>query len=267
MPAPRDVLQLRPIGVLRTPFPDRVSAPRQTYVARDAEATIVLDPGRDFEHALSDLESWEYLWVLYWFHLNEGWRPKVLPPRSRVRRGVFSTRSPHRPSPIGMSVVRLVGVSGLEVHVRGADMVDGTPVLDLKPYVAAADAIPDARAGWLAAPDPVAPHEVVWADLAREQAAWLEETHGVDLRTPIERTLVLGPEPHPYRRIRKDAGSDGAELAVKDWRARFRAEEGRRVRVLAIETGYRDRQLVDPGMDGVAGIAAHRAFVARFRRA
>ena len=80
MPAPRDLLQLRQIGVLRTPFPDRVSAPRQTYVARDAEATIVLDPGRDFEHALSDLESWEYLWVLYWFHLNEGWRPKVLPP-------------------------------------------------------------------------------------------------------------------------------------------------------------------------------------------
>ncbi len=73
-------LTLVPIGVIHTPFPDRVSAPRQTYVARDVEGTIVLDPGRGFEHALADLEGWEYLWVLYWFHLNEGWRPKVLPP-------------------------------------------------------------------------------------------------------------------------------------------------------------------------------------------
>src|SRR6202042_3087805 len=116
----------------------------QGYVDPEAEGTIVLEAGRDFEHALSDFAEWDYLWVLYWFHLNDGWRPKVLPPRSKVRRGVFSTRSPHRPSPIGMSVVKLVRVEGLTVHVRGVDMIDGTPVLDIKPYVPSADAIPDA---------------------------------------------------------------------------------------------------------------------------
>jgi tRNA-Thr(GGU) m(6)t(6)A37 methyltransferase TsaA len=255
-----DLLTLRPIGVIHTPFPDKVSAPRQTYVKREAEGRIVLEPGRDFEHALSDIEGWDHLWVLYWFHLNEGWRPKVLPPRSKVRRGVFSTRSPHRPSPIGMSVVRLVRVEGLTLFVEGVDMVDGTPVLDIKPYVVAADSIPDARDGWLRAGDPLPDYEVAWSPLAREQAEWLRANHGVDLSTPVELTLALGPEPHPYRRIRKDAA--GSTLAVKDWRVRFRVDSdvARRVIVTSIDTGYRAAQLAD----AVRGSAAvHRAFVSK----
>jgi tRNA-Thr(GGU) m(6)t(6)A37 methyltransferase TsaA len=259
----RDAVMFRPIGIIHTPFADRVSAPRQSYVAPDVDATIVLEPGQQFEDALSDLAGWGYLWVLYCFHLNlhKGWRPKVLPPRSAVRRGVFSTRSPHRPNPIGMSVVKLVRVDGLSIHVRGADMVDGSPVLDIKPYVAAADSIPDARAGWLATADPIAPYDVRWSDLAREQATWLKARHGIDLVTPVERTLALGPEPHAYRRIRKDAR--GFRLAVKDWRVRFVADGTggtRTVSVTRIETGYRDGQLLASRLDDDGGdsLAAHR---------
>ncbi len=141
-----------PIGVVHTPFPDRVSTPRQPYAAREARGTIELYPGHDFEHALEDLEGWDRLWVIFCFHLNPAgvWRPKVLPPRSAgKRRGVFSTRSPHRPNPIGLSVVRLDEVRGLTLYVRDVDMIDGTPVLDLKPYVPYADAFPGARTGWL----------------------------------------------------------------------------------------------------------------------
>jgi tRNA (adenine37-N6)-methyltransferase len=253
-------LTLRPIGVVHTPFPDRVSAPRQTYAARDAVGTIVLESGRDFEDALSDLDGWEYLWVVYWFHLNDGWRPKVLPPRSKTRRGVFATRSPHRPSPIGISVVRLERVLGLTVHVRGVDMVDGSPVLDLKPYVAAADSIPDAGAGWLSPPDPITPFEIVWSELAREQAEWLEAVHGVLLTTPVERSLALGSEPHAYRRIRRKG--DGLVLAVKDWRVAFQTRE-RKISISSIRTGYRERQLA-LGSEGI--LEVHRAFVARYGR-
>src|SRR5688572_21518724 len=90
-----------PIGVVRTPFPDRVSTPRQPHAAADAEGTIELVPGMGLEHAICDIEGWDHLWVVFWFHLNAGWRPKVLPPRSAgKRRGVLSTRSPHRPNPI-----------------------------------------------------------------------------------------------------------------------------------------------------------------------
>lgn len=266
-----------PIGVIRTPFPDRVSAPRQPCAAAQVEGRIELVPGRGLEHAVEDLEGWDRLWVVFWFHLNEGWRPKVLPPRSAgKRRGVLATRSPHRPNPIGLSVVRLESVEGLVLRVRGVDMVDGTPVLDLKPYVPYADAFPDARTGWLeplapecgaaaaapAAPrDPVPGFEVSWTPLAAEQAAWLLTSSGVALREPVERTLSLGPQPHPYRRIKPDG--DAMRLAVKSWRIRFRAE-GRQVEVLSITTGYRERELLtseDPD------VLPHRAFVSRFGRA
>lgn len=89
-------------------------------------------------------------------HLNTGWRPKVRPPRGpRVRHGVFATRAPHRPAPVSLSALKLVSVDedALELTVQGLDLLDGTPVLDVKPYVPYADAFPAARAGWVDALD------------------------------------------------------------------------------------------------------------------
>ncbi len=262
MPSPRASLPVTPIGVIRTPYMERVQAPRQTVLARSVPGTLVLDTGADFEHALEDVAGWEYLWVLFWFHRNEGWRPKVLPPRSRRRRGVFSTRSPHRPNPIGLSVVRLVRVDGLTLHVLGVDMLDGSPLLDLKPYVAYADALPGARGGWLAGDeatlDPARGFEVAWEAPAAEQASWLLAEHGIDLVAPVEATLRLGPEPHPYRRIRIQGGK--MRLAVKDWRIHFH-RAGQRILVESIRTGYRASQLAD-GAD--SALDAHRGFVERF---
>lgn len=261
-----------PIGVVRTPFPDRVSAPRQPYAAEGVKGTIELCPGHDFEHALSDLEGWDRLWVIFCFHLNAPgvWRPKVLPPRSAgKKRGVFATRSPHRPNPIGLSVVRLDAVDGLTLHIRDVDIVDGSPVLDLKPYVPYADAFPDARTGWLEPLAPVAPGEVApprdpepgfsvtWSTTAAAQAAWLRE-RGVDLTEPVTQVLSLGPQPHPYRRIKREG--DGFRLAVKDWRVRFRVD-GRAVTVDAIGSGYRAAELAS---SAAPEVALQRAFVERF---
>jgi tRNA-Thr(GGU) m(6)t(6)A37 methyltransferase TsaA len=265
-------ITLTPIGVVRSPFVERAGAPRQPHAAGGARGTIELCPGHDFEHALSDLEGWDRIWVVFVFHLNPpgAWRPKVLPPRSAgKRRGVFATRSPHRPNPIGLSVVRLEQVAGLSIHVSDVDMIDGTPVLDLKPYVPWADAFPGARTGWLeplaagegeaAAPrDPEPGFAVRWAPRAAEQAAWLREAHGIDLRDPVDRVLSLGPQPHPYRRIKREG--DGFRLAVKDWRVRFRVD-GRDVTVDSIHTGYRPAQLAAPAAPEVA---IQRAFVDRF---
>jgi tRNA-Thr(GGU) m(6)t(6)A37 methyltransferase TsaA len=248
-----------PVGVIKTPFLDRVSAPRQPRAAGGARGTVELFAGHGFEHALSDLEGFDRIWIIFWFHLNEGaWRPKVLPPRSaNKRRGVFATRSPHRPNPIGLSAVTLECIDGLVLHVRDVDMISGTPVLDIKPYVPYADSHPDARTGWLAA-DPLPEFEVVWSKRAREEVEWLHAHFAIDLTPPVERVLALGPQPHPYRRIRRD--SDAMLLAVKDWRIRF-AVEGRMLRVLGIRTGYRPRDLAlseDPA------VVPHRAFCAQF---
>ena len=138
-------LTLEPIGYVRSSLTTKVEAARQPRVGTDTRARIELLPGHNFEHALEDLASWELIWVIFWFHLNSGWRPKVLPPRSKTgRKGVFATRSPHRPNPIGISVVPLERIDGLTLHIRDADLLDGTPVLDLKPYIAYSDAHPTA---------------------------------------------------------------------------------------------------------------------------
>jgi tRNA (adenine37-N6)-methyltransferase len=251
------MLPLAPIGVIHTPFSEKLQAPRQAAAARDVVGTVVLEA--QYEHALADLDGIDRLWIVYWFHLNEGgWRPKVLPPRSDARRGVFATRSPHRPNPIGLSCVRLDRVDGLVLHVRDVDMLDGTPLLDIKPYIAYADAFPDARAGWLEARDPVAPFEVRWSDAARAQAEWLC-ARGVDIVAPAAQVLALGPQPHPYRRIRKDG--DALRLALKEWRIRFVARE-RAIDVLGIASGYRHSQLFSTPLDGA--LEVHRAFVERF---
>jgi tRNA-Thr(GGU) m(6)t(6)A37 methyltransferase TsaA len=245
-------LVLEPIGFVRNTLATKIEAARQPQAAAGAPARIELLPGRNFEHALEDLERWKRIWVVFWFHHNEGWRPKVLPPRSTTgRKGVFSTRSPHRPNPIGLSVVRLERIEGLTLHI-----LDGTPVLDLKPYVAYTDAISDAGSGWLdEGVDPVRAYEVQFDALATEQAKWIEARTGLALEERIRSTLVLGPEPHPYRRIRPIEG--GMQLAVKEWRARF-SVAGREIRVIDIASGFKVSQLASDAGDDV--LRAHREF-------
>jgi tRNA-Thr(GGU) m(6)t(6)A37 methyltransferase TsaA len=249
-------LVCRPIGVVRSPFRERAEAPRQTAAARDARGTIELLPGHDFEHALEDIEMWPYLWVLFWFHLNEGWRPKVLPPRSEKRRGLFATRAPYRPNPIGMSVVKLEKADGLVLHVSALDMLDGTPVLDLKPYVSYADALADAEGGWLeTALDPQPGFEVEIGEVAARELGYLRDSWNIELEEAIRRVLVLGPQQHPYRRIRRVG--DEMVLSVKDFRARFTVD-GRRIVVHAITSGYRPRELAtNPAPE----LEPHRALV------
>lgn len=267
-------LCLEPIGYARTSWATKVDAPRQPQAASGVPGRIELLPGRHFEHALEDLEGWSHVWVIYWFHLNPSWRPKVLPPRSRSgRKGVFSTRAPHRPNPLGLSVLQLERVEGLTLHLLDFDLVDGTPVLDIKPYVPYTDAHPDARSGWLedpaqreprppaGPPDPIAPFEVAFEAPVRERCAWISARTGLPIEQRILATLSTGPAPHPYRRIRREGS--GFVLAVKEWRVRFEVED-RRVLVRHIDSGYRASQLdaVREGEDAV--LAAHREFRKRF---
>ena len=256
-------LHLEPIGVVHSPLATKAEAARQPAAAGDVTGVIELFPGRHFEHALEDLDGWERIWVIFWFHHNADWRPKVLPPRSESgRKGVFATRSPHRPNPIGISAVKLERIEGLTLHVADIDILDGTPVLDIKPYVAYTDAIPSVENGWLddtRVHDPGAAFQVEWDAAAESQAQWIEERTGLALRERIDSTLALGPTPQPYRRIRPDG--DGFVLAVKEWRARF-SVEGNVVRVHAIASGFREAQLARG--DAAPEMAAHREFRARF---
>jgi tRNA-Thr(GGU) m(6)t(6)A37 methyltransferase TsaA len=142
---------LEPIGWVRSPYRRRFGTPQQASAFdSNALAVLELDPERIPAAALADLEGMDRIWVLSWLHQGGGWSEAVVPPRGpRVRRGLFSTRSPDRPNPVGLSAVELVRIDGCNLHVRGVDLLDGTPIIDVKPYVPYADAFPESKAGWI----------------------------------------------------------------------------------------------------------------------
>ena len=139
--------QMRPIGVVRSPFREQNGTPIQPSFAEEAEGVIEVEPS--YAPALADLVGFERIWVVYLFDRARPFEPLVVPYRDDRARGLFATRAPGRPNPIGISALRLLGVEGNRVKVADVDILDGTPVLDLKPYVPAFDAFPGSRAGWL----------------------------------------------------------------------------------------------------------------------
>jgi len=150
-------LVLRPIGRVCSPYLERHGTPRQAHTLpgrghqSEAEATVQLFEDRVPLASLQDLAGFERIWVVSYLHLNGPRHPvQVKPPRSATKRGLMATRAPHRPNNLGLSAVRLLRVEGHVLHVHGIDLLDGTPILDIKPYVPYCDAFPDAHAGWVA---------------------------------------------------------------------------------------------------------------------
>jgi len=263
---------VRPIGFVRTPFVDKVQAPRQPSVGQGAGAAGTIEVLPEYKDAIDDLDGFSRIWVLFWFDRAHSSRMKVTPPRSEKKRGVFATRSPHRPNPIGLSVVRLDRIENCTIHISDLDILDSTPVLDIKPYLPYADAFVDASSGWLDARDPQPSWNVHIAPLVSEQLQWLaREGLDFDLGARITEALALGPKPHAYRRIRT-ADSGELELAVKQWRARFviSSESSRdhdastnAILVTCIVSGFRQRDL---DTSDAAELTIHRKFVAEFGR-
>ncbi|MFY9750135.1 MAG: tRNA (N6-threonylcarbamoyladenosine(37)-N6)-methyltransferase TrmO [Methanoregula sp.] len=140
-----------PIGTIHSPFSDIAGMPIQPNGARGVQGTIELEPG--LCGGLTDLGGFSRIILLYALHRCSGYSLKVTPFLDPVPRGVFATRSPKRPNAIGLSVVRLTGIDGCTLSIEDVDVLDGTPLLDIKPYVPAFDSYPDKRCGWL---EPVA---------------------------------------------------------------------------------------------------------------
>ncbi len=142
----RNVL-MKPIGVIRSPHRVATGTPIQPTYAEQVEGEVVMD--EELEPALADIDGFERIWLVYVFDRAGAFRPRVVPYRDTRERGLFATRSPCRPNPIGISAVRLVGRDRNVLHVRGLDILDGTPLLDIKPYVPEFDAHTPSKAGWL----------------------------------------------------------------------------------------------------------------------
>jgi len=256
-------LELHPIGIIRTPYTDRVDAPRQPGVfGEGATGKIILEEGQNFEQALEDLEGFEKIWLIYQFNRNSNWNPKVLPPRGdRTKRGVFATRSPHRPNPIGLSLVTLLEIDGRNIYVGSVDILDNTPIFDIKPYLPYAEAFPDAKAGWLDETISVENSNPQFAleisEVANEQLEWLDKTQAIHLLPLAKRILESDPFPHPSKRITKRERGFYT-LAIKSWRILYRLE-GNSVILHKVKSGYSARSL-ESGNNGIHQREAHVAF-------
>lgn len=243
-------LLVEPIGIIATPYTEKYHAPRQPGVALEpAVGVITLFPHRNYEQALSDLEGFERIWIISWFHKNSDWRPKVLPPRSgRQRRGLFSTRSPHRPNPIGLSLCKLLEISGKTLRVENPDLLDGTPILDIKPYLPYAESFPESNIGWL---EPIEqhgsqPYIIEVSNLAARQAEWLKTRFDIHLIERAIDTLSQDPFPHASRRI--TLNSDGGfVMGAKSWRIHYDVADNHIV-INSIASGY-PQEVID-AIDG-----------------
>jgi len=230
-------LEFQPIGIIRSCFPEKFGIPRQPGLVKEATATLELLPPYDRIEALEGLEAFSHLWLIFVFHasLKETWKPTVRPPRlgGNKRVGVFASRSMFRPNPIGLSVVELERVDTTaeqpRIFLKGVDLLDGTPVLDIKPYLPYVDAITNAHGGY--AHGTPKPHlQVSLSSAAAAQCASHENTYP-NLRSLIMHVLELDPRPAYYGvdHSTKEFGMRLLDFDIK-WRI-----DGEEVEVMAIE--------------------------------
>jgi tRNA-Thr(GGU) m(6)t(6)A37 methyltransferase TsaA len=140
-------IQLRPIGTIHSPFQDVKGMPIQSSGAADIQGSVIVDAL--YEEGLTDIEGFSHIILIYLFHRSEGHQLMVKPFLDDAYHGVFATRAPRRPNPIGLSIVELIERQKNVLHIRGVDVLDNTPLLDIKPYAPAFDTVAVSSAGWL----------------------------------------------------------------------------------------------------------------------
>jgi len=216
------------IGVIRSPYKEKFAVPRQPGLVADGGGELHLLPPFNQADAVRGLQDFSHLWLLFVFHqtMEGGWRPTVRPPRlgGNARMGVFATRSTFRPNPIGMSLVELKGVrcekSQVILDLGSLDLVDGTPIVDIKPYLPFAEALPQAVAGYAQAA-PVADMPVYFTADVQQQLARLDNAWP-NIARFIQQ--VLAQDPRPAYRKGEDVGKTYAVLLL-DFNVRWRVTE------------------------------------------
>lgn len=125
--------ELKPVGIVHSPFKERNSAPPQVRYSTQTKATVEIFP--DFIEGINDLERFEHIIILSYLHRSNGYSLMTIPRTDSIKRGLFSTRSPHRPNPVALSVTKLLEIDHNILYIQGIDLIDGTPVIDIKPYI------------------------------------------------------------------------------------------------------------------------------------
>lgn len=221
-------MKLSPIAYIHTEFSEKFGVPRQSGLAGSLCGTVVFEPEYRSPEALRGLDGFSHLWLIWGFSANRHgeWQPTVRPPRlgGNERMGVFATRSPYRPNPLGLSCVEIerIDMDAATIYVRGADLMDGTPIYDIKPYIRYADSRPDAVCGYV--DSLVERHlEVVFAGSV---ASVIKDP---DVREALVQTLSLDPRPSYHNDPSREYG-----LSFAGFNVRFKVD-GERLIVISVE--------------------------------
>lgn len=228
---------IKPIGFIATPYQEKFGVPRQPGLVTAAEGWLELLDEFSSREMLRGLEEFSHLWLVFIFHeaLDQGWQPTVRPPRlgGNIRQGVFASRSPFRPNPLGLSRAELLGVETrngrLGIRLGGVDLVNGTPIVDIKPYLAYVDAIPEATGGRFQN-KPLPLLEVDFTADAEAQVVW-QLRHHPQLKTLISQ--ILAQDPRPAYQKHDEGRVYGVRLF--DLNVRWQVVRGR-AKVLEIQT-------------------------------
>lgn len=255
-----DSFTFTPIGYIECDQKYRFEAPRQGVYAAN-EGIIRLSPGLNLETAVRDLTGFDRLWIIAVFHLNPNWKPLVRPPVAPAGKkiGVLATRSPHRPNPIGLSCVELAGIDGLVIRIRNFDLLDGTPVLDIKPYIPAADAFPEAATGWL--PPSPTPFVIDFGPEAETRIQWLRDRCGLDLAGFARTQLSIDPLNAERKRLQPGTEPDTFIIGCRTWQLHFRIDQPRlRLEINRITSSYQPEELRQNADDPYGDKDIHREF-------
>jgi len=248
-------IAFNPIGLIHSSMKQRQDSPRQGTLS-DITAELHLYGGANFEPALEGLDAFERVWLVFQFDLNDSWNPKVRPPGSEKKLGVFASRSPYRPNAIGLSCVRLESIQGRVLTFSEIDLLDGTPVLDIKPYLPYADSFPDAATGWTATTNQT--WEIEWQPSAQREL-WLLWDLGMQSMEPfINSQLHDNPTDEKRKRIHhiKD---NVYQIAYRTWVIEYSLSDDT-VTILSIASAYTPERLTDDE-DTYGDKAIHRAYV------
>ena len=223
----KEEIIIKPIGYVASNFVYRYETPRQGVLAGKDISVIELLPRQNFEQAVYQLDGFDRIWVIYQFHLNNNWKPLVNPPRhTRKKVGVFASRAPYRPNQIGMSCVKLEKVEGLKIFISESDILDGSPVLDIKPYLPYSDSFPESATGWVKK-NMDEKYMVNWDDNAEGKVNWLKEKANINLRNFTQLQLEFNPTDNSRKRISQDG--DLFTLAYRTWRIIYTVSEKEKI--------------------------------------
>lgn len=220
---------VKPIGFVESNLKQRYETPRQGVLAKGSTAVINLLPKSNFEQAVKDLDGFDRIWVIYQFHLNKNWKPLVTPPRhTRKKIGVFATRAPYRPNAVGLSCVKLQKVEGLKIFITESDILDGSPVLDIKPYLNYSDSFPNSKTGWVKSGFENI-YEVIFEEEVKKAVDKLLYKENVNILNYARVQLEFNPTDTTRKRITQSTKKISKEnqfmLAYQKWRVHYTVDE------------------------------------------